>query len=343
MTELVLCAGFNPDIFFRCAESRDWPFIREWSAGIVPSLTEDAGAPPELDVQSSELAKKSSSQLHGASKLHIALAQHSCASSLHVRHAGSQGPQDHRRAARRCRLGRPGPRGDEPPRRHGVAVREYPARFRPVRLPPARRRQSLRRDRGQGGRQHAVGRRRAGERLPRRDRPRRLPPGESRCASTTRRPRPRSSSRTAPTRSERSRRVFGFHRPETLLGWLEAELVSAGAAGRLAAARHGGPAGLPGRGHRRHRGLAEAGRPARLRADGDRRRQDLHGRDAQLPPAGPRRRAPHPVPGRPQQPRAPDAQGVPGLPPARHRAAVHRDSTTCSGSGQPASIHPRRW
>ena len=64
---------------------------------------------------------------------------------------------------------------------------------------------------------------------------------------------------------------------------------------------------------------------ARAGADGDRRRQDLHGLHAELPAAGARRIQAHPVPGRPRQPRPPDARRISRLSAARHRAVVLRN------------------
>ena len=79
---------------------------------------------------------------------------------------------------------------------------------------------------------------------------------------------------------------------------------------------------------RHPRRRAEPGRAAirpQPGPDGHRRGQDVHRRHPVLPPAQARRVQPHPVPGRPQQPRRPDAGGVPELPHPRRRPPVHRD------------------
>ena len=59
-------------------------------------------------------------------------------------------------------------------------------------------------------------------------------------------------------------------------------------------------------------------------ADGDWRRQDLHRGDPVVPAAQARRVSPGAVPGRPQQPRRPDAARVPELRHAGRRPPVHR-------------------
>ena len=78
--------------------------------------------------------------------------------------------------------------------------------------------------------------------------------------------------------------------------------------------------------HRRPqpRKIPRRGPPARADPDGHRQRQDLHRRHLHLPADQVRRRAPRPLPGRPRQPRPPDAQGVPAVRHARRRPQVHR-------------------
>ncbi len=80
-----------------------------------------------------------------------------------------------------------------------------------------------------------------------------------------------------------------------------------------------------GQSHQRNR--EESGRSA-VRpitgTDGDRGGQDLHRGHRVLPAAETRWLQPDPFPGRPQQPRRPDAGGVPELPHAGRRSPLHR-------------------
>ena len=75
--------------------------------------------------------------------------------------------------------------------------------------------------------------------------------------------------------------------------------------------------------------------------DGDRRRQDVHGRERRLPAGQARRRPPRPLPRRPRQPRPADAEGVPGLHDARTTGASSPSSTTSSTSPRTGSTRSR--
>ena len=76
----------------------------------------------------------------------------------------------------------------------------------------------------------------------------------------------------------RSRRVFSFHRPGTLLGWAREAGDAAGAPEGDAASGNGRPARVPGRGDRGARALARREQAALADPDGHRERQDVHGR-----------------------------------------------------------------
>ena len=83
-------------------------------------------------------------------------------------------------------------------------------------------------------------------------------------------------------------------------------------------------------GRRRSRAIANLEAVARREPaagadpDGDRLGQDVHRRQRRLPAGQVRRRAAHPVPRRPREPRPADAEGVPGVRDARRRPQVHR-------------------
>ena len=88
--------------------------------------------------------------------------------------------------------------------------------------------------------------------------------------------------------------------------------------------------------------LARRRPPALADPDGHRQRQDLHRLQLQLPADQARRRPAHPVPGRSQQPRRPDAARVPGLRDARRRPQFHAASTTSSTCNRTGSTRSPR-
>ena len=98
---------------------------------------------------------------------------------------------------------------------------------------------------------------------------------------------------------------------------------------------HRRPARLPDRCRvRRSKFPLAADKSARARADGDRRRQDLHRLHVQPSAARTRRVQAHSLPGRPRQPRAPDARRISRLPARRAQAARSPNSTTSSKLGR---------
>ena len=129
---------------------------------------------------------------------------------------------------------------------------------------------------------------------------------------------------------------LSFHRPETLERWLKEPLTLRGrlramppfVTDGLRACQVDAVSALE---------ASLAAEPsARAGADGDRRRQDLHGLHAQLPVARPRGLQAHPVPRRPRQSRPPDARRISRLSAARHRPLVFRNLQRAeAGRGRP--------
>jgi type I site-specific restriction endonuclease len=113
----------------------------------------------------------------------------------------------------------------------------------------------------------------------------------------------------------RSRRVFAFHRPETLASWAGRDAVTASLRARL---RHMPPLVTTGLWEEQIEAITNLERsPAdnrpRTHPDGDWQRQDFYRRQLYLSPGQVRRRAPRAVPGGSQQPGTADAQSVPAI------------------------------
>ena len=125
----------------------------------------------------------------------------------------------------------------------------------------------------------------------------------------------------------RSRRVFSFHRPETLAEWAAEPDTLRRRVAKMpvaTATRHSGDARLPDRSHHQSRKILRRRPAARAHPDGHRRGQDLHRLRFHLPAHQVCRRAPRPVPGGPRQSRPPGHRRVPAVRHARHRPQVHR-------------------
>ena len=130
-----------------------------------------------------------------------------------------------------------------------------------------------------------------------------------------------------------SRRVFTFHRPDTLERWLKELVTLRARLQAMPAVLTERSARLPDRRRVSARTLAGARPSARAGADGDRRRQDLHGLHVELSPARARRSSGASC----FWPTAPTWSARPaheyrGLSPARHRAFVLPKSTMSSSS-----------
>ena len=232
-------------------------------------------------------------------------------------------PPSRRRTAHRRRLGGAGPGPVRPQCRPGRGGARIPAAGRAVRLPAVRRRQGGGRHRGQEDRRDLERRRRAVREVHAQPagasgplgRPARLRLREHRRRDLLLQPaRPKAALapavRLSPPRDAARLAAPARHpaRPPAA----------------DAAARPARPARLPDRGHRGARKIARRGPAPRADPARHRRRQDLH-RLLVLLAADPRSGCQtHPVSGGPQQPRRPDAEGVPELPPARRRQPLHR-------------------
>src|SRR5206468_2890798 len=127
--------------------------------------------------------------------------------------------------------------------------------------------------------------------------------------------------------SPKSRNVFAFHKPETLLEYLDPEHQLNTRLANLLTTDQMSTSNLWSaqieaiRNLERSLGRQQAPRP---HPDGHRQRQDLHRRQLRLPPHQARRRAPRPLPRRPRQPRRPDPERIPAVRHARRRPQVHR-------------------
>ena len=145
----------------------------------------------------------------------------------------------------------------------------------------------------------------------------------------------------------RSRQIFAFHTPKTLAEWARSAPATPShnryGLGEGKGAYDPGPSSLAGRlqalpfelddptlwpAQRQAIANLETSladnRPRALIQMATGARQDLHRRQLRLPADQVRRRQARPVPGRPRQPRPPDAQGVPAVRHARRRPQVHR-------------------
>ena len=135
----------------------------------------------------------------------------------------------------------------------------------------------------------------------------------------------------------RSRLVFSFHTPETLAEWIDPQIgpqyasgvdtsavaesqetyvASANLRQRLKAMpplEPGGTVARAGAGDQQSRGVTRGRKDAGAGADGNRKRQDIHGLQPGVPADQARRSAASVVPCGPQQPGAPDPERVPGL------------------------------
>ena len=112
----------------------------------------------------------------------------------------------------------------------------------------------------------------------------------------------------------RSRRVFTFHRPETLADWASDASTFRSRLQQMPPGEHGRVVESPGRGHPEPGSLAGGSdRPRALIQMATGSRQDLHGGQFHLPADQVRQGAAGALPGGSQQPGSPDAQGVRGL------------------------------
>src|SRR5205809_3647723 len=127
--------------------------------------------------------------------------------------------------------------------------------------------------------------------------------------------------------SPKSRNVFAFHRPETLLEYLDPEHQLNTRLANLLTTDQMSTSNLWSaqieaiRNLERSLGRQQAPRP---HPDGHRQRQDLHRRQLRLPPHQARWRAPRPLPRQARQPRRPDPERIPAVRYARRRPQVHR-------------------
>src|SRR5436190_3337542 len=127
-----------------------------------------------------------------------------------------------------------------------------------------------------------------------------------------------------------SRNVFAFHKPETLLEWVQSETQLNTRLTNLLTTDQMPKSNLWSaqieaiRNLERSLGRQQAPRP---HPDGHRQRQDLHRRQLRLPPHQARWRAPRPLPRQARQPRRSDpdpADAGPAVRHARRRPQVHR-------------------
>ena len=159
-------------------------------------------------------------------------------------------------------------------------------------------------------------------------------PGHARCRSPTSPPASRPASRTGSTRNRASRRVFSFHRPETLAeildsarrpdrGLRNATLRDAPPAAAAAWTRRGcGRRRRPRSATPRSRSTSFKPRALIQMATGSGKTFTAANISYRLDQV--RRRTSGPVPGRPGEPRSSDAEGVPAVRHARRRPEVHR-------------------
>ncbi|WP_375259218.1 hypothetical protein [Citreimonas sp.] len=115
----------------------------------------------------------------------------------------------------------------------------------------------------------------------------------------------------------RSREVFTFHRPETLKSWAQAPMSLRAGIASLPALNPDGLRDCQIKAITNLESSLKADKPRALVQMANRVGQDLHGDHAGLPTAQTRRRAPHHVPGRHQEPWRAGRTGIHGLHPKR--------------------------